>query len=604
MRLSGESSTGVPLKATLICLLVMFSLFATSFAQGRFGQIGSDNDDVMRLVQIKDLMAGQGWFDLTQTRLGPDGGTLMHWSRLVDLPIMLLTWFFDLFLASDTALVWAYSVWPPLCVLGVLAGVYFGSVKLAGHQAALFCLALAGILLLGHYRFLPGAIDHHNMQLALMVLAIGLLADPRRGAVQMTWAGLATALSVAIGGEVYVFAGTICAFVALDWALTGQAARNGAIGFGAGLVAGLEACFFATIAPADYTRVACDALSSVSLLAGMVGGLGLAVAALLTSGRSLVLRCVALGLVGCAAGAVLLLTGPQCLSNPLSELSPQVRHLWLDQVNEARPVLAPSPAFLQDVPFRLGVMVVALIICGWRIWRRVNVRAHLLFLALIGAALALTFYQARFYAFGHVFAILPLGLWVADLYRQGKAKGEGSVVYLGALALSLPIVWGMPGLLLTQRNAEISLAARADNAACLGDELYTQLNSLPQGRILASADFGPILLLRTRDSVLYGNYHRNAMGIEQAIQLILSRPGESQALLNDAGIAYVIACPSDPETRFMTQQDSEGLMARLNRGEVPSFLRAVPLPETRSGAATLYIVHPNWTDNSVDDDIS
>ncbi|WP_233346089.1 hypothetical protein, partial [Hyphomonas pacifica] len=65
-----------------------------------------------------------------------------------------------------------------------------------------------------------------------------------------------------------------------------------------------------------------------------------------------------------------------------------------------------------------------------------------------------------------------------------------------------------------------------------------------------------------------------------------------------------IACPSDPETRFMTQQDSEGLMARLNRGEVPSFLRAVPLPETRSGAATLYIVHPNWTDNSVDDDIS
>ncbi len=32
--------------------------------------VGADNDDVMRLVQIRDLMAGQGWFDLTQYRLG------------------------------------------------------------------------------------------------------------------------------------------------------------------------------------------------------------------------------------------------------------------------------------------------------------------------------------------------------------------------------------------------------------------------------------------------------------------------------------------------------------------------------------------------------
>ncbi len=52
--------------------------------------VGGDNDDVMRLVQIRDLLAGQSWFDLTQYRLGLDGGTLMHWSRLIDLPIAVL----------------------------------------------------------------------------------------------------------------------------------------------------------------------------------------------------------------------------------------------------------------------------------------------------------------------------------------------------------------------------------------------------------------------------------------------------------------------------------------------------------------------------------
>ena len=46
-----------------------------------------DNDSMLRLVEIRDLIAGQGWFDLHQYRMGPQGGFVMHWSRLVDAPI-------------------------------------------------------------------------------------------------------------------------------------------------------------------------------------------------------------------------------------------------------------------------------------------------------------------------------------------------------------------------------------------------------------------------------------------------------------------------------------------------------------------------------------
>src|SRR5437763_434317 len=45
-----------------------------------------DTDDAMRLVEIRDFLAGQGWFDLHQYRLDPPAGLPMHWSRLVDLP--------------------------------------------------------------------------------------------------------------------------------------------------------------------------------------------------------------------------------------------------------------------------------------------------------------------------------------------------------------------------------------------------------------------------------------------------------------------------------------------------------------------------------------
>ena len=46
-----------------------------------------DTDDAMRMVQVRDWLAGQGWYDLRALRLDPPAGTLMHWSRVVDLPL-------------------------------------------------------------------------------------------------------------------------------------------------------------------------------------------------------------------------------------------------------------------------------------------------------------------------------------------------------------------------------------------------------------------------------------------------------------------------------------------------------------------------------------
>jgi hypothetical protein len=61
-----------------------------------------DTDDYMRLQQVRDLMAGQGWFDLTQHRVAPPAGLPMHWSRLVDVPLLL-------FLVPLTPLIGAHN---------------------------------------------------------------------------------------------------------------------------------------------------------------------------------------------------------------------------------------------------------------------------------------------------------------------------------------------------------------------------------------------------------------------------------------------------------------------------------------------------------------
>ena len=96
--------------ASLAAILFQIGAHFTNYAD----YIGPDPDDSMRLVEVRDFLNGQSWFDLRQYRLGLDGGTLMHWSRLIDLPIAALIAFFRLFLSPEAAEAAAALVWPHL----------------------------------------------------------------------------------------------------------------------------------------------------------------------------------------------------------------------------------------------------------------------------------------------------------------------------------------------------------------------------------------------------------------------------------------------------------------------------------------------------------
>ena len=51
----------------LIWLATVAAYLFASFTRGN----DLSTDDAMRLVEVRDFLAGQGWFDLTQYRLGP-----------------------------------------------------------------------------------------------------------------------------------------------------------------------------------------------------------------------------------------------------------------------------------------------------------------------------------------------------------------------------------------------------------------------------------------------------------------------------------------------------------------------------------------------------
>ncbi|HYD37885.1 MAG TPA: AcrB/AcrD/AcrF family protein, partial [Allosphingosinicella sp.] len=254
--------------------VLLFWLVASGLLlYARWAQIGAfalgDTDDNMRMMQVRGLIAGQGWYDLRQHKLNPPWGADIHWSRLVDLPIAGLRLALAPLVGGVAAEKTAVAV-APLLPMGVaMAAVAATARRLIAPRA--FTLAVA-VLLCGHSArsmWSPLRIDHHGWQLALLAVAVAALADAKRargGALL----GLASALSLTIGLEMLLYLALIGGIAVLLWLRDPAEGRRLAT-YGASLAGGAALGFLIFASEANRAPV-CDALSPVWLSVVATGG--------------------------------------------------------------------------------------------------------------------------------------------------------------------------------------------------------------------------------------------------------------------------------------------------------------------------------------------
>src|SRR5215217_5196775 len=103
-----------------------------------------DTDDNMRMMQVRGLLEGQGWYDLRQYRLNPPYGADIHWSRLVDLPIAGIRLALAPLIGGPTAEKAAVAVAPLLPMAVAMIAVAASARRLIAPWA--FALAIAILL--------------------------------------------------------------------------------------------------------------------------------------------------------------------------------------------------------------------------------------------------------------------------------------------------------------------------------------------------------------------------------------------------------------------------------------------------------------------------
>jgi len=170
---SSDAVNSPPTADIRVLLIIIWCAIAAAYLFAGWGRDdGLSTDDAMRLVEVRDFLAGQGWFDLTQYRLNPPHGVVMHWSRLIDLPLAVLIRAAQIVLPGSGAERLVVTLWPIALLFIFLAGVARLARGLADETAAGPALILAALSapVLQHFR--PGAIDHHNVQLVLLIWSL------------------------------------------------------------------------------------------------------------------------------------------------------------------------------------------------------------------------------------------------------------------------------------------------------------------------------------------------------------------------------------------------------------------------------------------------
>ncbi|MFC3163335.1 hypothetical protein [Ciceribacter thiooxidans] len=584
----------------LFYAVVTVSALAFLNLPGAQDYVGTDNDDVMRLVVVRDLLAGQGWFDNVQHRLGLEAGTAMHWSRLIDLPIAGLIVFFRQLMPESVAEAGALLAWPLSLTIPFLAMMGLAGRRMGGPQVMQIAFAMTTILVVTSNRFLPGAIDHHNVQFVLIATMAAMLVDADYKPWSFAVAGAAAAAAIAIGAETTPIVAVVCLIVAVLWAWHGSAFAAAARAFALAIAIGITVVFFATVPPSRYGEVTCDSLSIGYYGITAAGGALLFLSALLASGVRREFRFAVLAGDGVIVVATALILAPQCLRNPLADLDPLLVRLWLSNVIEAQSVLSE----LSSEPGTFGgfyaVGLFALLVCLSRIWMRDRVELHAILLALVAAAWGIALIQVRGAVFANLLAILPLALLISELRRHAHADPENMSIgffFLGSALMAVPSVWAFVGVLAAEgtdgianrlRSGEPKQTETAASADCESRTAIAPMVNLPATTVAAPSDSGSEILRFTAHRVLSAPYHRNQGGMLTELHIGLATPAEAVAFLRGANVGLIAYCPEDAQTKRLAAMKPDGLYAALGRGEIPPYL--VALPQAEGSGFRLYKV--------------
>ncbi|MEZ8492580.1 hypothetical protein AB6C81_10055 [Vibrio splendidus] len=531
----------------------------------------NDNDDYMRFVQFQEWMKNGHWYLEPMSNFNAADGIIIHWSRFPDLVLSLVA-FPLLFIVDDNlAYTISISLVPLLYLLLFSLSCFYLADHLFGAKyrfiSMMFAISSPSII-----HFLPGSIDHHNIQLIFAVLF--LASTPlNHNQLCQSWRVYAQAILLSLSlwtglDNVLLF----MIFFAIYTVYYGLV-RHEWFGYISKLYASsalFGVCAVLLNRPYDEFFVfKYDEISFALIILFFCGWLFVNVYHLLMSEDKSQLQKVFLFVFL----AVLFLIPVAVLYPSLSralliDYPPILKVYWLDQVTEAKSVVryVASHGFFSIENYALLVIPATL----YPFFKRKNHHCTILYLIfMFNLALAI-FWQIRVMRLCFVLAA-PLQAYVilqlADYIRSFIIKA--TVIISGApLAVAFVILALSP-------TEEITTTLDQKEQS-LKIHKVLQDNDINSHTILSGIETGAPVLAKTDNRIIAAPYHRNIVGNQFLIEVML----EEDLSLAERKIIEksidIIVIGNDPHLLIL--KDSAGEEAFINKlysSDTPTWLEVV-----------------------------
>lgn len=543
----------------------------------------NDIDDELRLLQIRHLLESGAWYDPSLPMIQSPEIYQSPWSRLVDLPYVVIALALRPFAGLEAGLWLATRIWPPVMLAGfaVLVVQIVLRVTPGSGLSNQTWLLLGMLLIIAAGEFSPGRIDHHNLQILLMAMILLGLVTPRGGG----WLiGVGSTLSLVIGLECLPFVALALALVALAFVLRIEWGRAVLAQTGLSMVATSIVAGLLFVGPQGMASVACDAYSAPFIAA--VCGYGacfIFAARMIPDAAPSWLRLVLLAGGGVMVTVLLAILFPACLAGPYHMIDPVSRLYWFDRILQEQNAFA----FRQDgvtgltmLLFLLFMATIAFFACPiWRPETRLDFRAWSGFL-FAASSIVVTVALIRYVRFP--VALLPLYMPLAmSVFTDLTRSKLGRIIAVMPLVTAGIMVGALYLLIPASPTREDSVwLMSADD--CRGDD-YVELDQLASGRIIAPTGLGLAIASHVPAGVSVAAipFHRAAPGIRQSFTVFaMSDDTQRRAIL--ANYDYVAVCHVPFE---LPVQEAPFFAALANSRSWPGL---IPLPVKGEGRFRLF----------------
>ena len=542
-----------------------------------------DTDAFTRLVRVEQLAADRDWFDSLIPRSNAPYGETLHWTRALDILLLLGAGLLTPLLGFHKALYWWGIVISPILGVFSLAAIAWAARPVLDEEKRrlLWLIFLGQFLLVSVYHF--GRPDHHSLLALLFIGLLGCLLRlvlPAHNRPIALWAGLLAGIAVWVSVEALTGVVLVFATLTLLWITQGEGYRLKLAGFAWSLL--LSSCLFVLLEhrPALLLQFEYDRISAVHIIVFLLAALSVWFLRLFSRQAVWKRSCAAVS-IALVDGLILWLTVPAFIKGPFSQVNPAIAPIWLNWVIEVQPLMSESTTTKVAV---IGSILLAL---GFILWQFAvktrDYRTEHLLTCMLGLLLfiPLTFYQIRWVYYCSALLIFPLTMFLGQvLAKVSEIRGSSLRVLTRAITIFL-FLFGFLFLGLLLEGPADDSAAATPKTGLLCDWLNDPDNNLPASAvILIDMDYGPEVLYRTPHQVIATPYHRNDDGILFNHRVMTAaNAGQAYSVISERQVDLVVLTPKSSEKVIYGAGENPGIFYnQLLDGQIPEWL--VPVQTT------------------------